>query len=128
MDPRLPRTRVVLTYWKVLVGLAVAALVVWGAYVGGTTWWRKRQDLLNGERAERSGPQLELSTNTSSTSMGRTVACTANSSRRRSTESRNVSGPSKRYAAPAAPRIGRTQLSAGDPHRARWPHSSPHLV
>ncbi|EME19591.1 hypothetical protein [Rhodococcus triatomae] len=44
----------ILTYWKLLVGLALAALVVWGAYVGGAVWWRKRQDRLNGERAERS--------------------------------------------------------------------------
>ncbi|CRK49537.1 conserved hypothetical protein [Rhodococcus sp. RD6.2] len=43
----------ILTYWKLLVGLALFALIVWGSYVGSIAWWQKRQDRLNGEKAER---------------------------------------------------------------------------
>ncbi|EME14824.1 hypothetical protein [Rhodococcus triatomae] len=44
----------VLAWWKVILGIAVLGLVVWGGVVGFGTWSGKRRDRLNGERAARS--------------------------------------------------------------------------
>jgi hypothetical protein len=43
----------ILTYWKLLVGLTVLGLAVWGAYIGGSALLLKRRDRLNGEKAHR---------------------------------------------------------------------------
>lgn len=43
-----------LTYWKIIVGVGLLALVVYGAYLGASAWSHRRRDRLNGKRARRS--------------------------------------------------------------------------
>ena len=48
----------IISYWKVIIGVALVAAVIWGMYALGVPWWRKRQarsvDRRNGETARRS--------------------------------------------------------------------------
>ncbi|NKS62357.1 hypothetical protein GS966_19940 [Rhodococcus hoagii] len=43
-----------LTYWKVIVSVALLAAVIYGAYLAASAWTHRRRERLNGERARRS--------------------------------------------------------------------------
>lgn len=43
-----------LTYWKIIVGVALLAAVIYGAYLAASAWSHRRREHLNGERARRS--------------------------------------------------------------------------
>jgi hypothetical protein len=48
-----------ISFWKVILGVALVAALVWGVYAVGVPSWRRRQgralDRRNGETARRSG-------------------------------------------------------------------------